>query len=74
MIEIEVYPNSNFEDLALQAVRRIGLKETQKNIDSLHRKLKTKFISYVKELKWAVQTFENQSIHWFTQKLMGELT
>lgn len=58
--ELEVYENSNYQDLAFSALRKLGLRESERNFKLMKNEIKNKIETYVKQLSKHIKRLERQ--------------
>jgi hypothetical protein len=59
--EIDVYEESDYEELALLALRKLGLTESEHNLRTMRRKIEKRVEEFVKELMKGVKYTEKTS-------------
>lgn len=58
MAELEVYENSSYEELASNALRKLGLRESERNLKLMKREVKNKIETYIRQLSKKVKSLE----------------
>jgi hypothetical protein len=60
MVELEVCESSRYDELANNALRKLGLRESDHNMRLMTQEIKTKVETYVRQLSKKVKQFERQ--------------
>ena len=57
MVEVEVYENSRFEELASNALRKLGLRENEHNVRLMMKEIQNKVEAYIRQFSRKVKHF-----------------
>ena len=60
-MEVDVYENSTYDDLAVIGIRKLGISSTEHNINVMRDIIKKRIEDFVKELSRGVKNSEKQS-------------
>lgn len=61
MIEVDVFENSTYDDLAMIGIRKLGIKDTEHNFKVMREIIAKRVEDFIRELSRAVKITERQS-------------
>ena len=61
VIEVQVYENSTYDDLAMIGIRKLGIKDTEHNFKVMRDIIAKRIEDFVKQLSRAVKSTQRQS-------------
>lgn len=60
MVELEVFENSSYGELSSNALRKLGLRESERNHNLMAQLIRSKIDAYVRQLSKKVKQMERQ--------------
>ena len=74
MVELEVFENSSYGELSSNALRKLGLRESERNHNLMAQLIRSKIDAYVRQLSKKVKQMERQRSSFCIQALSSVRT